>query len=406
MRNGYLRLSLLSLLFTFASSAWAGPTLHFASKDGVAHVPFIFDGNHIFVQVTLADGKSADFLVDTGADFTLLNARFARAAGIVGKGESDIHSASGSVSMSNAPDQKLRLPGLEVEEDNLVIMDLSHLEPPAGHRIDGVLGNDVLRECAVRIDYAAGEITFYRPDAYTPPPQVATLPLAGKMFTNTVFVPVTLTLPGKAAEQLRFAIDSGATYSSLNSPYVDSSGAIQAVGKTINRQGFGASNTRIDFPVGRVSGLALGPYLMVGPVLGLYRGKDGVFASADFQGVLGNDVLKRFTLTLDYPDKKLVLEPNAGLKAPFLADASGLTIKATGDDLHGVEVVDVIPQTPAAEAGLQPGDAIEAVDGTPVAKQRLGDIKQLLTQDGKEVRLAVLRGGKRLQLTLKLRKLI
>lgn len=406
MHHRYLRLYLFSLLLAFACSAWAGTTLHFDSKDGVARMPFTFDASHIFVQVTLSDGKTAEFLVDTGADFTILNTGFARDTGIKGSGESSIHSAAGSVSMSNAPEERLRLPGLEIEEDNLVVMDLGHLEPLAGHRIDGVLGNDVLSECAVRIDYAAGEISFYRSDAYTPPDQAVALPLAGKMFTNAVFVPVTLTLPGKPPEQLRFAIDSGASYSSLNSPYVDSSGAIQAVGKTMTRQAFGADNTRIDFLVGRAAGLALGPYLLTAPILQLYRGKGGVFASDNFQGVLGNDVLKRFTVTLDYPDKKLVLEPNAGFRAPFQADASGLTLKATGDDLRGVEVLAVDPQTPAAEAKVQPGDAIDAVDGTPVARLRLGDIKQTLTQDGKDVRLDVRRGGKRLQLTLKLRKLI
>lgn len=398
--------SLFSILLLSAAPAWAGPTLHFASKDGVAHVPFTLDGNHIFVRVMLGNGKSADFLVDTGADFTLLNTGFARAAGIASSGESDIHAASGSVSMSRAPDQVLRLPGLEVEEDGMVVMDLGHLAPIAGHRIDGVLGNDILSECAVRIDYAAGEISFYRPDAYSLPAQATTLPLSSKMFSNGVFVPVTLTLPGRAPEQLRFAIDSGASYSSLNSPYVDSSGAIQAVGKTMARQGYGAGSARIDFLVGRASGLALGPYLMVDPLLGLYRGKDGVFASDDFQGVLGNDVLKRFTVTLDYPDKKLVLEPNAGLKAPFRADASGLSLKATGDDFSDIEVTAVTPGTPAADAGMQEGDAIEAIDGEAAARHHLGNIKQMLTQDGKVVRLDVRRGGKQFHLTLKLRKLI
>ena len=407
MNIGSVRRLLLSLLLlALASPAWAEPALRFASPDGVARVPFIFENNHIIVRLTLADGKSGDFIVDTGADYTLLNASFARAAGITSSGESSIGDASGSVSMSQAPDQVLRMPGLEVEDSSVVVMNLDHLQPALGRRIDGVLGNDILGECAVRIDYEAGVITFYRPGAYTPPAQAAVLPLSGKASTRGVFVPVTLTLPGRTPEPLLFVIDSGASYSSLNSPYVDSSGALQAMGKTLSRPGYGASKTRIDFPVGRASGLALGPYLLAGPVLGLYRGKDGVFASSDFQGVLGMDVLQRFTATLDYPDKKLVLEPNASLKTPFRVDASGLVLIAQGEDFHSFQVLAVTPDSPATDVGMKEGDVIEQVDGAPASGMRLADLKQKLSQDGQTVRLTVRRGDDRLQLTLKLRKLL
>lgn len=405
MRDRILHALSLSLLIA-ASPAWAGPTLKFASQDGVARIPFTYDNNHIFVQLALGDGKPAEFLVDTGADFTLLNARFGREAGIKGSGESDVRAASGSVSMSQLPDQVLKLPGLEVEEDGMVMMDLSHLEPAGGHRIDGILGNDILSEASVRIDYAAGVITFYRAGTYVPPAQATVLPLSSKAATRGVFVPVTLTLPGRQPEPLQFAIDSGASYSSLNSPYVDSSGAMQAIGNTVSKPAYGAGSTRIDFPVGRVSGLALGPYLMTEPLLGLFRGKDGVFASSSFQGVLGNDVLQRFTVTFDYPDMKLVLEPNAGLRAPFKADASGLIIMAQGDDFRSYQVQALMPDSPAVDAGIKEGDVIEQVDGMPASKMSLGSLKQKLTQDGQTVHVTVRRGDKHLDIALKLRKLI
>jgi len=300
----------------------------------------------------------------------------------------------------------LKLPGLEVTPDNIAVMSLDKLAPIGGWHVDGVLGNDVLREFTVRIDYAAKLMTLYRPDAYHVPDGAAVLPLAHGMFTHTVRVAATVTLPGLAPADILCAIDTGASSTTLNSPFVDSSGAIQAVGRTLSRPAYGAGDAHFDTLSARISGFKLGPYLLVNPVVGLSRAKDGVLASDDIQGILGNDVFQRFTLTLDYHDDQLILEPNAALGTPFLADASGLLIIATGDDLRSFEVTAVLPDSPGLEAGLQSGDVIEKIDGGPAARFRLSELKQMLTQDGHNHALTVRRGAQHLDVQLKLRRLI
>jgi C-terminal processing protease CtpA/Prc len=42
----------------------------------------------------------------------------------------------------------------------------------------------------------------------------------------------------------------------------------------------------------------------------------------------------------------------------------------------GVLVVDVRPGTPAAEAGIAKGDAIESIDGEPAEKLTLGGVRE------------------------------
>ena len=60
---------------------------------------------------------------------------------------------------------------------------------------------------------------------------------------------------------------------------------------------------------------------------------------------------------------------------------------------EGVEVVDVLAGGPAAQAGVRPEDILVALDGEPVT--RVGDLQRLLTGAaiGREVPLAVVRGG-------------
>jgi len=66
----------------------------------------------------------------------------------------------------------------------------------------------------------------------------------------------------------------------------------------------------------------------------------------------------------------------------------------------GVEIVEVVADSPAAAAGLRPEDLIVAVDGTVVEK--VDDVQRLMVGDriGTSVRLDVVRGGRRLELQL------
>jgi len=66
----------------------------------------------------------------------------------------------------------------------------------------------------------------------------------------------------------------------------------------------------------------------------------------------------------------------------------------------GVEVVQVVDGSPAAEAGLRPEDLVVELDGAPVAD--VGDIQRLMVVEkiGAAVPVRVLRGGQELELAL------
>jgi S1-C subfamily serine protease len=66
----------------------------------------------------------------------------------------------------------------------------------------------------------------------------------------------------------------------------------------------------------------------------------------------------------------------------------------------GVEVVQVVEGSPAAEAGLRPEDLIVELDGTPIAD--VGDLQRLMVVEkiGAPVGLRVVRGGRELELSL------
>lgn len=96
-------------------------------------------------------------------------------------------------------------------------------------------------------------------------------------------------------------------------------------------------------------------------------------------------------------------EPNSVFYAP---DAFAQFIRRTrGDDFVGVGIViedksgqvvitDVLDDSPASEAGLRPGDAITAVDGTPTTGRTLEQISQMIRgTEGTSVVLTIRRAG-------------
>ncbi|MGH2813098.1 MAG: S41 family peptidase [Actinomycetota bacterium] len=76
----------------------------------------------------------------------------------------------------------------------------------------------------------------------------------------------------------------------------------------------------------------------------------------------------------------------------------GISIKQEGEEF---EVVTVLDNTPAARAGIVPGDRIVSVDGDPVGGLKVGEVAQAIQGDpGSRVTITVNRGAQALDFTL------
>ena len=157
--------------------------------------------------------------------------------------------------------------------------------------------------------------------------------------------------------------------------------------------------------VTRAEVLWLGDVEVRNPVTTLSLQNKGAFTDPYVAGNVGAGVLKRFNLTFDYENQKIIFEPNANHSKPDVFDRSGMWLNIVGD---AFEIMDAPKGGPAATAGLMVGDKIVAVDGRPVGELSLPALRLRFRTDPPEteVRLTVERDGRRSKVILVLSDMV
>ncbi|MCW3051819.1 MAG: hypothetical protein JWN14_989 [Chthonomonadales bacterium] len=113
----------------------------------------------------------------------------------------------------------------------------------------------------------------------------------------------------------------------------------------------------------------------------------GVQADPNHVGNIGAEIWQRFTVTLDYGGGKMYLVPNARYGQPFVGNRSGLVLDYR-NSAH--TILATLPNSPASEAGLQPGETITAIDDTPLTKIPPLEVRALIRRPiGTKVHLTV-----------------
>jgi S1-C subfamily serine protease len=99
----------------------------------------------------------------------------------------------------------------------------------------------------------------------------------------------------------------------------------------------------------------------------------GSFAARGIAGNFGARILSHFTIVFDYHAQTVTFTPNATVGQPLERDRSGWSL--TQNHADAFDVLDVVPQGPAATAGVATGDRIVAFNGTPISSGLgLGDL--------------------------------
>lgn len=317
---------LIVLLFVSAVGALAD--VRFESGSSALKIPFRLWNNHIFIQTGVNDSKPLWFLLDTGA-VNILNRRNAEAINLKLSPNGQVGGVGeGSVEIWSAENVTFSLPGVKYSSPRITVISLEPVEACSGQfkvdeqgkiihlteplkpeeklPIDGLLGYEFLKSFVVEIDYEHQFINLCDPKNYNYAGQGDVIPIE---FSGVhIFMRAPLTVQTHAFPARRFLIDTGAAPALiLNKPFIDLNKLLPPPEQTERIEVCGVGGKTVT-QIGTIENLKLKTFNLDNPVTLFSQATAGVLTRQDFDGIIGNAILRRFRVIFDYSRGQMILE--------------------------------------------------------------------------------------------------
>lgn len=357
-----------------------------------AEVAFELNSNKVYIPARVNGKGPYPFVLDTGSGTNILDAERAKSLGISSTAKGEARGAGeGSLPSSVARNVDLSVNGSATGKQDVEILPINKaISFSEGRSVNGMLGGSFFQRYVVEIDYGNNRVRFYEPSKfqYTGPGEQIPLEIE----RGNIFIRANVLLPNGERIAGKFLVDTGRrTALSLNSPFVRDHKLRAMTMTVVAMTGVGIGEPVTD-AIGRISALEVGRYAIKVPVMNFSEASSGIQAQNDFAGIIGGEVLRRFTVVFDYSQRRMFLQPNAHFDEPYDFDMSGLYLAAEGKDFRTFKVYKVVSGSPADGAGLREGDQIWAINEQPAAKLTLEQIRAMFRQEGKEYSIRALRG--------------
>ena len=273
------------------------------------NVRFAFEANHVVIPITI-DGTPTYALFDTGGA-NVLDSQFAARLGLRQFGHAIASGAgNGSAKATQTIVRSLRFGSITMHDQEFAVIPLpGALTHSNGLTISAVVGREILERYVTRIDYDTHTLTFTPSAAF----HYARVGIAVPLQTGSGQAIVRGSIDGLPAS---FQIDTGSSASLiLASPFVAANNLRKkypVAGNVIIGRGIGGYS-RAALTHGKR--LRIGDFEIDDMVVELSTDVRGAFASRRIDGNIGNAVLQRFNMTLDYQRHVVYLEPNSRTSA-------------------------------------------------------------------------------------------
>ena len=292
--------------------------------------------------------------------------------------------------------QKLRLPGLTVDSLNFHINNYDILTQVYGEKIDGIVGYSLLSRYIFNINYDSSSISIFTNGRMKYPrggwlyePILRTLPVQTARIKDAV------------ATNSRFLFDIGAGLCMmLNKDFIEDSNFLDKKRVLYAKEAEGVGG-KVDMHMTVIKEMRMGPYRFKNIPVFVFDDTYNLTSYPYLSGIIGNDILRRFNLILNYAKREFYFMPNRHYQEGFDYAYSGIELYyVDGEIILG----DVAKASPAEVAGLQEGDVLIGINNLLGAN--IQQYKLALQGAGEKVRVIVTRDGKLMEFNFKIKSIL
>ena len=338
-----------------------------------------------------------NFILDTGSGGISLDSATVEYFGIIPTpSDLTILGIAGIRKVSFVYNQKLRLPGLTVESLNFHVNNYDILTAVYGEKVDGIIGYSVLSRYIFNINYDSLRIQIFSNGRMK-------YPRGGWLYE-----PVLRTLPVQSARikdavstESRFLFDIGAGLClMLNKEFVEDSNFLHKKRVLFAKEAEGVGG-KIDMHMTVIKELRMGPYRFRNVPVFIFDDQFNLTSYPYLNGIIGNDILRRFNLILNYAKKEFYFMTNSHFLDGFDYAYSGIELYYVDEK---VILGDVAKGSPAEMAGLQEGDVVIGINN--LIGQGLQVYKAALQAQNDKIKIIISRDGQLMEFNFKIKSIL
>ena len=418
------------------------------NKKGVDKINFKLLNNVIIIPVEV-NGVKLSFLLDSGVSkpivfnflkasdsLEILNAETIYLKGLGNKGKvAALKSSGNTFRIGDA---------INNSQDFYVVFDSSiNFAPKLGVPIHGIIGYDLFKDLVVDINYTKKQIKLSNPEKYVYKTCKKCESFGLEFYNNKPYFNASVAINDKNIP-VKLLIDSG----SSDALWLFENDSLEITVKNNyfdDFLGYGLSGS-VHGKRSKIDAFKLKSFTLNRPLVAY---PDSLYTSLLRQikgrrGSVGGEILKRFNVTMDYRNARMVLKKNSNFKKIFSYNKSGIEVVNEGIRLvteydqnttldsdqnvrnnNTVNIQAVFANTrkftikkaytislvransPAARVGLLKGDVIIRINGNDTIKYSLQElIYKFYGKEGEKINLVVDRFGRKIKVDFKLESLI
>ena len=362
-------------------------------------VPFLqLTGGIIIVHALFEEfPDTLNFILDTGSSGISIDSTTAADLGLKPTpSDRTIRGIAGIRKVSFLYDRQLHFPGLTISHLDFHLNDYSILTAVYGERIDGIIGYSVLNRYIIKINYDSMMVSFWTKGTIR-------YPRGGYLLKPAInqLVSQAARVKDDKAINSRFLYDMGAGLCLLLSKdFIKDSAFLRKKRKRFIKEGEGLGG-KIDMELTVITEVKVGPYRFRNVPIYIFEDVNNVTSYPYMGGIIGNDILRRFNVIMNYAQGDIHITPNSHYEDRFDYSYSGIELYL----INGVITIgDVAKGSPGEAAGILEGDIVIAINKD--FSQNLNQYKIALQKSYDKVSLVIRRNGELKEVNIKVKSIL